>query len=445
MDRESAMERSGSPPYPGGISDLREKKVVILTFGCTYNHGDTRNLEGVLVRQGCTITSSLAEADVVIVNTCTVVGPTERKMLRVLGDCREMPLYVTGCMPPVQREEILSVCDPVFLSSRDVMDAWRKEPVFIPHETGIVHLSRGCPGTCTYCITRVARGPLVSYPEEEILQCIKTQAGSGSLEIRLTAQDCSAWGKDRGSSLPVLLQRIGALPGKFRIRVGMMNPATILPILDSLTGSFRYRNIFRFAHIPVQSGSDRVLRRMGRGYTRDDVIEIVRAFRKSLPDITLATDVIAGFPGEDNDDLAETCDLLNAMMPAKINITRYSRRPNTPAAEMKDLPGGVKKMRSRLLQRHAQAIYRDLNRPLLGRGTAVIVTERIRPGTVLARTDSYTGVVILRDYPLGTELNVRLAEDRTYFFIGEVSGDSRTSSPMVELKGSEPVPIRRKD
>ncbi len=420
MGSESGMERSGSQPPCGDISDLRGKKVVIITFGCTYNHGDTRNLEGVLAGQGCTITGSMADADAVIVNTCTVVGPTERKMLRVLRECRDMPLYVTGCMPPVQREEILTVCDPVFLSPRDITDTWRKGATFIPHETGIVQLSRGCPGACTYCITRVARGPLVSYPEEEILHCIRNQAGSGSIEIRLTAQDCSAWGKDRGSSLPTLLERIGALPGKFRIRVGMMNPATILPILDTLPDSFRYQNIFQFAHIPVQSGSDRILRSMGRGYTRDDVIEIVRVFRKSLPGITIATDVIAGFPGEDNDDLAATCDLLDATMPAKVNITRYSRRPHTPAAEMKDHPGHVKKKRSRFLQRHAEALYRNLNKALLGRDAAVMVTERIRPGTVLARTDSYTGIVLREDLPVGTELNVRPVEDRTYFFIGEI-------------------------
>jgi MiaB/RimO family radical SAM methylthiotransferase len=420
MGREPGMERSGSQPHRGDITDLLGKKVVILTFGCTFNHGDTRNLEEVLVRQGCTITGSVAEADAVIVNTCTVVGPTERKMLRVLKECRDMPLYVTGCMPPVQREEILTVCDPVFLSPRDITDTWRKGAAFIPHETGIVQLSRGCPGACTYCITRVARGPLVSYPEDEILHCIRNQAGSGSIEIRLTAQDCSAWGKDRGSSLPALLERIGALPGKFRIRVGMMNPATILPILDTLPDSFRYQNIFQFAHIPVQSGSDRILRSMGRGYTRDDVIEIVRVFRKSLPEITIATDVIAGFPGEDNDDLAATCDLLGVMMPAKINITRYSRRPHTPAAEMKDHPDRVKKKRSRLLQRHAEALYRNLNKALLGRDAAVIVTERIRPGTVLARTDSYTGIVLRQDLPVGTELKVRPVEDRTYFFIGEI-------------------------
>ncbi|MDD1706946.1 MAG: radical SAM protein [Methanoregulaceae archaeon] len=418
MSPESGTERKRYSPE--GISDLRGKKVVILTFGCAYNHGDTRNLEGVLVGQGCTIIDSLPEAEAVVVNTCTVVGSTERKMLRVLRECRNTPLYVTGCMPSVQRQEILAVCDPVFFSPPDIAAAWREMRTVIPHEVGIVHLGRGCPGSCTYCITRMAQGSLVSYPEEEILGCIMDYACSGSAEIRLTAQDCSAWGQDCESALPSLIEKIGDLPGKFRIRLGMMNPATILPILDTLPGSFRYRNIFQFAHIPIQSGSDRILRAMGRGYTADDVIEIVRTFRRFLPDITLATDVIAGFPGEDEGDLAATCDLLDAMMPSKINITRYSRRPHTPAVGMKDHPDRIKKVRSRILQRHAEAIYRHLNSPLLGTSVNVLVTERIKPGTVLARTDSYTGVVLRQDFPVGTELNANIVEDKTYFFIGDV-------------------------
>ena len=419
MGPESQIERKGYPLSEGSISDLRCKKVVILTFGCAYNHGDTRNLEGVLVSQGCTIIDSLPEADAVIVNTCTVVGPTERKMLKVLHNCRDIPLYVTGCMPSVQRQEILTVCDPVFISSIDIAAAWRKRGIFIPKEVGIIQLGRGCPGSCTYCITKIARGPLISYPEEEILGCITDHACSGSAEIRLTAQDCSAWGTDYGCSLSSLLDKIGDLPGKFRIRVGMMNPATILPILDTLPGSFKHQNIFKFARIPIQSGSDRILRAMGRGYTADDVIEIVRAFRRILPDITLATDVIAGFPGEDENDLTATCDLLDTMMPSKVNITRYSRRPHTPAAGMKDHPDRIKKVRSRSLQRRAEAIYRHLNNPLLGTSVSALVTERIRPGTALARTDSYTGVVLRQDFPIGTELTVRIVEDKTYFFIGD--------------------------
>jgi threonylcarbamoyladenosine tRNA methylthiotransferase CDKAL1 len=406
----------------GQFRNLSGKKVAILTFGCTFNQGDTRILERMLTDRGCSMVSSPEEADAVVVNTCTVVGATERKMLRVLRSCRERPLYVTGCMARVQREKILSVCSPVFLPPTSPAKACRENSTPFRYEVGIVQLGTGCPGSCTYCITRLARGPLKSYPGNVILEEIGAAVRSGTAEVRLTAQDCSAWGQDTGDSLPALLNRIGEIPGTFRVRLGMMNPATVLPMLDPLTESFGNRNLFRFAHIPVQSGSDRILRRMGRKYTADDMIGIVGAFRRRNPDITIATDIIVGFPGEEEEDVQETLDLLGRILPAKINITRYSPRPGTPAAAFKAPVDRVKKDRSRLIQRYATEIYRQLNRPLIGSCHPVLVTERIKPETVLARTDTYTGIVLNQDIPVGSELTARIIEDRTYFFFGEPSG-----------------------
>lgn len=406
----------------GQIRDLRGKKVAILTFGCTFNHGDTRILERMLTGIGCSLVSSPGNADAVVVNTCTVVGATERKMLRVLRGLRERPLYVTGCMAVVQRKKILSVCSPVFLPPVSGSGPCRERGTGLPHDTGIVQLGSGCPGCCTYCITRLARGPLKSNPGQVILEEVRSAVCSGAAEIRMTAQDCSAWGQDTGESLPALLTRIGEIPGTFRVRLGMMNPATVLPILDPLAESFGNRNIFRFAHIPVQSGSDRILRKMGRRYTADDVIGIVGSFRKHHPDITIATDVIVGFPGEDEDDVRATIDLLERILPAKINITRYSPRPGTPAAAFSAPVDRVKKDRSRQIQRHAAEIYRRVNRPLIGSHHQVLVTERIKPGTVLARTATYTGIVLRHDLRVGTEHTARITEDRVYFFMGELSG-----------------------
>ncbi len=415
----------------GQLRDLSGKKVAILTFGCTFNQGDSRVLERVLIGLGCNMVSSPDDADAVVVNTCTVVGATERKMLRVLRSFRERPLYVTGCMALVQREKILSVCNPVFLSPGSRAGACRKDSTALRYDVGIVQLGTGCPGSCTYCITRLARGPLKSYSGNGILEEIRAAVRSGAAEVRLTAQDCSAWGQDTGESLPALLNRIGEIPGTFRIRLGMMNPATVLPILDHLTESFANRNLFRFAHIPAQSGSDRILRKMGRRYTADDMIGIARAFRKRNPDITIATDIIVGFPGEEEEDVQATLDLLGRMLPAKINITRYSPRPGTPAAALKAPVDRVKKDRSRLIQRHATEIYRQLNRPLIGSYHPVLVTERIKPGTVLARTDTYTGIVLNHDFPVGSELTARITEDRTFFFFGEPSGRSGPAGPVL--------------
>ena len=419
------MASAGEPGRDTGdgpaISTLSHTKVCILTYGCTYNFGDSRKLEDVLASQGCRIVATPEDADAVVINTCTVIAPTERKMLRVLHQHREKQLYVTGCMPEVQRDEILRVCSPVFISQGEIMARYRtiRPGTAIRRDTGIVQIARGCQGACTYCITRRARGQLVSNSIDTILQEIRWCHERGATEIQLCAQDCSAWGTDYGGQLGDLLAHIADLPGTFLLRIGMMNPGTLLPALDAVIESFSDPRLFRFVHIPVQSGSDRILSRMGRGYTREDFLMIVREFREHIPDITLATDIITGFPGEDEQDVRQSVELLSAVMPAKVNVTRYSRRPGTAVSQQRDHTDQVKKVRSRMIQQHAEKIYQRLHEPILGTTVQVTVTERLRPGSVLARTGNYTGVVVSGDLPVGMVLEARITTDRTYFFLGD--------------------------
>ncbi len=404
----------------GSLNELVSKNVCILTFGCTYNHGDSRKLENILTSQGCRIVPEPEAADALVVNTCTVIGRTERKMLRLLKKYRAMPLYVTGCMPLVQKEEVLAACTPVFIHPETIREASRSVSPCVHPKTGIVQIGRGCLGSCTYCITRCARGSLVNYEADEIMQEILQCHESGATEIQLCAQDCSAWKGKKGENLADLLSMTREIPGSFLLRVGMMNPATLLPVLDPVIESFRDTRIFHFVHLPVQSGSDRILSKMGRGYTQEDFLMIVKAFRAKIPDISIATDIIAGFPCEEESDVQASIDLLSAVMPAKVNITRYSSRPHTPAAMEADHTDSVKKTRSRRIQRHAEMLYHRQNRPLLGRTIRVVVTEHIRPGSVLCRSCNYTGVVLERDLPVGTITRVRIIADRTYFFAGEL-------------------------
>jgi threonylcarbamoyladenosine tRNA methylthiotransferase CDKAL1 len=404
----------------GGLKQLVNKNVCILTFGCTYNHGDSRKLENILVSQGCRIVQKPEGADALVVNTCTVVGKTERKMLRLLKKYRTMPLYVTGCMPLVQKDDLLAICTPVIIHPDTITEESGKVPHCVHAEVGIVQIGRGCRGSCTYCITRHARGSLVHYPAGEILQEIMECHKCGATEIQLCAQDCSAWKGEKEENLADLLSMTRDLPGSFLLRVGMMNPATLLPVLDPVIESFRDERIFHFMHLPAQSGSDRILLKMGRGYTSEDFMMIVREFRAKIPDISIATDIIAGFPGEDERDVQASLDLLSAVMPAKVNITRYSPRPHTPAAKETDHIDYIKKIRSRLLQHHAEMMYHRQNQSLLGRTIRVTVTEHIRPGNVLCRSSNYTGVVVDRDLSVGTIIQVRIIADRMYFFSGEM-------------------------
>jgi tRNA A37 methylthiotransferase MiaB len=398
---------------------LCNRSVCIETYGCRYNFGDSAKLAEVLKHHGNTITGSTDDADVVIINTCTVVGPTERRMLRRLSALRDRELYVTGCMPQVQKEVILSVCNPVFIAPDTIQEWYRGIGTVAAGSVGIVQLAQGCNGTCTYCITRKARGPLRSFPPNEIRSQVAAYAARGAAEIQLTAQDVSSYGTDIGMSLAGLLEVIGDPAGKYRIRVGMMNPATVMDDLDAIVRAFSAERIFRFVHLPVQSGSDTILERMGRRYTARDFCEIIAAFRKRYPEIMVMTDMIVGFPGETEEDFSASLDLIRRIRPNKVNVTRYSKRPFTPLSQVKDFPDSVKKDRSRIMLSCVERIYAEVNRPWLGREVPFIVTETIREGSVMARSPAYQGIVINEDLPAGYEGRAVLKKDRKYFFIGE--------------------------
>lgn len=400
---------------------LTRRRVYIETYGCRFNFGDTAKLIEVLRASGSTIVESPDDADAVIINTCTVVGPTERRMLRRLSLFRDRDLYVTGCMPAIQRDAIFSICTPTIIPPEEIREAYLGISTVSCGSSGIVQIAKGCAGRCTYCITRVARGSLKSFGAEEILGQVRAFAHSRTPEIQLTAQDVSSWGRDTGKSFPDLLRLIGGNAGDSMVRVGMMNPATILEILDDLSDSFESNAIFKFAHIPVQSGSNEILDRMKRGYRVADFKKIVGAFRTRYLDFTLATDVIVGFPGETDEDFARSCELIERIRPNKVNVTRYSKRPFTDVFSDHDFPDSIKKDRSRKLNAIAEKTYRAINKPLIGTSQPFIVTEKIREGSVMARSPGYVGIVLNEDLPLGYRGDAVLKKDRKYFFIGELA------------------------
>jgi threonylcarbamoyladenosine tRNA methylthiotransferase CDKAL1 len=420
MNPAGAGDRNGGT---GRAQDLpvalRGRSVFIETYGCRYNFGDTAKLVEVLRYYGGRIVENPEEAEAIIINTCTVVGPTERRMLRRLTAFRDQDLYVTGCMSKIQREAMLAVCSPTIIPPETIHDLYRFVGTVTGGGVGIVQLAHGCTGQCTYCITRLARGPLKSFPAKDILAQVRAFVQAGTCEIQLTAQDVSSWGLDTGQSLPELLAALDEIPGHHRIRVGMMNPATVKGQTGDLVDAFSGDHIYKFIHLPVQSGSDAVLIRMGRGYTITEFEEIVRLFRKRYPGITVATDMIVGFCGETANDFSASLALIRRVKPAKVNVTRYSRRPFTPLAREKDYPDHVKKDRSRTMNSVAEEVYACLNAARLGKTVPFMVTESHRKGSVMARSPEYTGILIREDLPLGLCGDAVLRQDRKYFFIGE--------------------------
>jgi threonylcarbamoyladenosine tRNA methylthiotransferase CDKAL1 len=247
------------------MEQLKGKRIHIESYGCTYNHADTQKLKALLEGLGCSLVGP-DEAEAVIINTCTVVGSTERQMLRRLAAFADRELYVTGCMPLVQMEKILSVCSPRIIHPDEITERYGGVGTPASGAVGVVQVACGCVGQCSYCITRLARGPLRSAPVGAILEAVRNLARNGACEIQLTGQDVAAWGIDRGESLPELLAQISRIPGNFAVRLGMMHPASVLRIQDDLVEAYAGDHIFRFLHLPVQSGSDAVLEGMRRGY-----------------------------------------------------------------------------------------------------------------------------------------------------------------------------------
>jgi threonylcarbamoyladenosine tRNA methylthiotransferase CDKAL1 len=412
-------------------------KFYIETYGCTSNMGNSKDLESALINLGH-FPTTIEQADITIVNTCAVTEKTERKILKRLHQLQGDRLIIAGCLPaaiPGSVEQIschkrLGVLNRSAVT--EISEFLGKGPSGVTLEKyrirarsnldnlcSIINIAEGCPGKCSYCIVRSARGRLVSLDTEEIVERARSIIESGAVELQLTAQDAAAWGLDIGSNLPELLTKITEIPGKFMVRVGMMNPNTAQPILSELAEVFRNPKVYKFIHMPVQSGSDEVLERMRRGYKSQDYIDIVRFLREKLPEPSFATDIIAGFPGESIEDFDKTVKLMELIRPDKINVTRYSSRPRTPAAELYDMPDRFKKDRSRKLTKLWLDIAGQNNRRYIGRAMEVLVTERGRGDSMKARTNNYTGVVIFGAQDLGILQEVRIVGYNSVYLTGE--------------------------
>jgi threonylcarbamoyladenosine tRNA methylthiotransferase CDKAL1 len=414
------MDRPGTENCPdcNAIRAIRNKAVFIETFGCTYNHGDSRKLIEILRCQGCLIVDSPDNADVAIVNSCIVIEKTSRKVLRAIASLHDKELYVTGCMPAVEPGRITGISNAVCIPPGCIHDVYLEVLTIPSGSPGIVQIARGCKGRCTYCVTRLARGTLCSFPREDIIREVEGNARSGAAEIQLTAQDVSSWGADINETLPDLLLDLVEVPGNFRIRIGMMNPGTLKDIVPGLLKVLDDEKLFKFIHMPIQSGSDRILSRMARGYHVRDTMAIMETVRRRHPDSSLMTDMIVGFPGETEKDFLASLAAIRQIRPNKVNITRYSARPGTESAGYTDLVDSVKKNRSRKMNAMAEDIYHDINAGWLGKTVPFMVTEKLREGSVVTRSPSYLDIIQEEDVPVGTTGNVRITDARTYYFLG---------------------------
>jgi MiaB/RimO family radical SAM methylthiotransferase len=241
----------------------------------------------------------------------------------------------------------------------------------------------------------------------------------GCREIWVTAEDTASY-RDGDVRLPGLLDLITGLEGRFYVRVGMMTPNQAEPILDDLIEAYRSGKVFKFLHVPVQSGNDKVLKRMGRRYTVSDFRGLVAKFREAIPDLSLSTDIICGFPGETEEQFTDSVKLVKEIGPDTLNISRFWPRPGTEAAELDgQLHGRETKGRSRELSSLWRSLLAERNQSWVGWGGEAVIDEEGRDGTMVGRNLAYKPIVVKSTVQLGDIVTVKITEAKGSYLVGE--------------------------
>lgn len=398
-------------------------RVFVKSFGCSTNLADGAVLAGCLARAGYELTSSVSSADVIVLNTCAVKGPTENRMIEISKRISRRKLIVAGCLPlinferlqqevsfsgavgPAAGERIVEVVKRV--SNGEKVIALEKVLNDFPNldlprvqlspVTSIVPVNFGCLGSCAYCCVVFARGRLRSYDIRDIVERVREDLALGLREFWITSQDTACYGRDKRTNLAALLHALCSIDEDFRVRVGMMTPNNALGVLEELVHAFQDERIFKFIHLPVQSGDDDVLKRMRRFYCVNDFKRVVKAFRGSFPDITLATDVICGFPGESEVAFQRTLQLMEEVRPDVVNVSKFFARPKTAAAKMqKDfVPLSEIKRRSIMASALAKKLSLENNRRWVNWIGQILIDEVGKvPGSWVGRNFAYKPVAV---------------------------------------------------
>lgn len=421
-------------------------KVFIESYGCTFNKADAQIMAGVLDENDIELTDSIDQSDVIIVNTCYVKLPTENKIVyRIQKLQEEFPdkkIIVSGCMVEIDPEKLekigpncswigphqlnktLEVVNKAYDGNIARECGFSKESKVNVNKISddplihIVQICEGCTGACTFCCTRFARGPLNSYPIEDIVYDVQKAIKNGACEIQLTAQDTAAYGLDSGEKLSDLIKEVCNLDGDFRIRVGMMHPKNVLRDIDGIIGAIKHPKVYDFVHLPIQTGSDKVLKEMRRGHNLKQYYEIVDKFKEEIPEITLATDIIVGYPTETDEDFKLTCKLLDDIKPSLIHLSKYQHRKGAISSNLKEVSHDVMKKRSKHLSYIKDQITKKENDELLGSIQKALVIEKGSKGGYIAKSNSYIPIIV-ENVDLGDFIKVKITETTSTYLKGK--------------------------
>lgn len=421
-------------------------KIYLETHGCTFNQADTDIMANILAKK-YDIVYDVEEADVIILNTCYVKLPTEQKMITKIRKYKtEFPdkkLIIGGCMVEVDDKRLEKFAgDDCWIGPHklDKVDEVVEKAINgeVVHEYGktraikagkgkknseslvhILQICEGCNGQCTFCCTRIARGFLISYPIDVIVEEAKDAVEHGCKELQVTAQDTACFGMDSGESFADLLNKLGAIEGDFRIRVGMMNPQSIKNQLHEVIDAFKNNDkIFNFVHLPIQSGSPKVLKEMNRKHTLDEYKYILNEFRKEIPQMSLATDIIVGYPTETEEDFNQTLELLKEIKPDIVHISKYMHRPGAKSNHLKEIDHNIMKNRSHRVNQVKTEVMLEKNKEYENTIQNVLITSKGSSGGYVGYTDSYKNVIV-DEAEIGLFMDVKIIEGKRTYLLAQ--------------------------
>jgi tRNA-2-methylthio-N6-dimethylallyladenosine synthase len=399
----------------------------VTTFGCQMNAHDSERIKGLLEELGLGEAPSQDEADVIVLNTCTIREKPDTRFAAHMGNAaklkRERPgtvVAVGGCYAEAQRERLFSLYPDVDVAfgpgTISHLGAWlgaggegvargsfgtgeeRAFAAALPTHRerrfqGWVQVSMGCNSVCSYCIVPAVRGRETSRRPGEVVAEIEQLALDGVREVTLLGQNVNSYGRDVGSSFAELLRAVDAIEGVERIRFTSPHPKDFRQ--DVIAAMAECAAVCEHAHLPLQSGSSRVLKAMRRTYSRERYLRLVAELRAAIPDLALTTDIIVGFPGETEDDFRETLEVVEEVGFDSAFTFVYSPRAGTEAAGMPDqIPGDVKRERIERLVEVVQRVAAERNASRVGLVEEVLVEgpSRTEPGVLRGRTRRNTTV-----------------------------------------------------
>ena len=418
-------------------------KIWVEAYGCSASFSDSEMISGLIVNGGHTLADSSEESDLNLIVTCSVKDATAAKMVHRIKESNSKPLVVAGCLPKAEQQTVekfaenASLLGPnsigktlqVVKSTLDgqkmiALDDTDITKIGLPKirlntAIGIVEIASGCMSECTFCQTKLSKGDLKSYRIGDIVRQVKTEISDGCNEVWLTSTDNGCYGLDIGSDLPELVNAVSEVDKQFFIRVGMMNPMYMPKIRDGLLKSFESNKVFKFLHVPVQSGSNKVLNDMKRGHTEKTFRDITNEFRKKFERFTISTDVIVGFPTETEEDFEDTLNLLENTKPDIVNLSKYSQRPGTSAAEMKQIDVTEVKRRSKITYELINRISEKNNKNWIGWEGQVIFDEE-HEGQIRGRNFAYKPIFVKEKPKIGQISTVKIIDATTHSLIGQI-------------------------